>query len=471
MVFPSVTFLFFFLPPFLASYFLVPGVRWKNIVTLGWSLLFYAWSDPDALPVLLGSVALNFYAAIAIDSRDGSARRTALLVAVGINLLVLVVFKYTGFLAGIIGAVTRPLGLTVPAPRIALPLGISFFTFHCISYITDVYRRRFRANRNLKEVALYITLFPQLVAGPIVRYKTVAKQLHGRQHSLRLAETGTRMFIIGLAQKVLIADAVAPLAHAVFDDLAHPSLADAWLGLLGYTLQIYFDFCGYSNMAIGLGLIIGFSLPRNFRLPYASLSVREFWQRWHMSLSSWLRDYLYIPLGGSRGGPRETYRNLMTVFLLCGMWHGASWNFLLWGVWHGTFLIAERLVPRGSVQAPAILRWLYAMLAVMGGWVLFRASDLPRAGTLYASLLGLNGLHDVSIDVHLILQPTLVLPMLAGIVLAVAPRWVNRRMLPSGMLRSGIAQPAADALVFGLLAVALLQVASGTYSPFLYFRF
>ena len=343
MVFSSVTFLFFFLPMFLMVYFATPGIRGKNGVALAGSLLFYAWGEPLAILALLASIAMNTAAALLIDAREGRARAVALTIAVTINLTLLAVFKYAGFFASILDAAAQPFGLTVPMPKISLPLGISFFTFHGLSYVIDVYRRRFAANRDPAEVALYISLFPQLVAGPIVRYKTVARQLRARRHTERLLVAGTRLFIIGLAQKVLIADPVARVAHVVFDQTPAPGMTEAWLGLLSYTVQIYFDFAGYSNMAVGLGFLLGFSLPRNFRLPYTALSISEFWRRWHMSLSSWLRDYLYIPLGGNRGGGWRTWRNLITVFLLCGLWHGASWNFVLWGAWHGGFLVLERL--------------------------------------------------------------------------------------------------------------------------------
>ncbi len=381
MVFSSITFLFYFLPLFLALYFAAPTIPSKNIVALGSSLLFYAWGEPRAIVLLLASIAFNMIAALVIDAREARPRAIALAIAVAVNIAVLAVFKYAGFLAGNLNAVMRPLGLAVPAPNLGLPLGISFFTFHCLSYVIDVYRRRFPANRRLTEVALYIALFPQLVAGPIVRYKTIARQLRWRRHSVFLASVGARIFIIGLAQKVLIADPIAPLVQVIFDDTFGPNMATSWLGLLGYSLQIYFDFAGYSNMAVGLGLIMGFSLPLNFRLPYTAQSISEFWRRWHISLSSWLRDYLYIPLGGSRRGDRRTYVNLVTVFLLCGLWHGASWNFVLWGAWHGAFLIIERLAGINvEIRPPAAARWLYAMLVVTGGWVLFRlvTSGMPR---------------------------------------------------------------------------------------------
>jgi alginate O-acetyltransferase complex protein AlgI len=370
MVFSSITFLFYFLPIFIACYFLTPTVAGKNIVTLIFSLVFYAWGDPRFLSILLFAIVFNYAAAIAIDRRNGPARKSALGVAVAVNLLVLGIFKYSNFVTGNFAALLKPLGWDVVRTNIELPLGLSFFTFHCLSYIIDVYRRRFGANRNPVDVALYISLFPQLVAGPIVRYKTVARQLDARRATLGRASVGARIFIVGLAQKVLVADVVAPLARVAFDQSPHRELAEAWIGLTAYTVQIYFDFAGYSNMAIGLGIVLGFTFPRNFCMPYTSLSITEFWRRWHMSLSSWLRDYLYIPLGGNRGTDLQTYRNLVTVFVLCGAWHGANWTFVLWGVWHGSFLVLERL-GLGSLLAPISvwLRWVYALLAVMGGWV------------------------------------------------------------------------------------------------------
>ena len=352
-------------------------------------LVFYAWGDPRFLAILLFSIAFNYSAAIVIDGKTGSGRKWALAAAVAGNLLVLGIFKYANFVTANVAALMGPLGYEFGKTNIELPLGISFFTFHCLSYIIDVYRRRFRANRDPVDVALYISLFPQLVAGPIVRYKTVARQLDRRRATLGRASVGARIFIVGLAQKVLVADVVAPLVRVAFDQIPHRALAEAWIGLIAYTVQIYFDFAGYSNMAIGLGVVLGFTFPRNFRMPYTSLSITEFWRRWHMSLSSWMRDYLYIPLGGNRGTDLQTYRNLVTVFVLCGVWHGANWTFVLWGVWHGAFLVIERL-GLGSILArvPAWLSWLYALLAVMGGWVLFRAADLPTALDYVASLIG-----------------------------------------------------------------------------------
>ena len=467
MVFSSIPFLFFFLPVFFAAYFASPGIRAKNATALLFSLVFYAWGEPRFVLLLLASIVANFAMALAIDRLDGRARGAMLAVAVAGNLLTLGVFKYANFAVGNLNALLAPWGAHVAAPNITLPLGISFFTFHCLSYVIDVYRRRFRANRNLSEIALYIALFPQLVAGPIVRYRTVARQLHARRHTLDRAWAGMRIVIIGLAQKVLIADQLAPLAEAVFDHVARPSLQESWLGLLAYTLQIYFDFCGYSNMAVGLGICLGFTLPRNFRLPYSTTSITDFWRRWHMSLSSWLRDYLYIPLGGNRGAPWQTWRNLVTVFLLCGLWHGASWNFVLWGAWHGAFLVAERAgLARLLARLPRLLAWAYAMLAVMGGWVLFRAGNLTVARHMYGALLGVHGARGLDFATHMALTPLARLALVAGCILAVAPRWRVRLPMPALA-----AEAAGTAWAFALLLVAAAFVAAGTYSPFLYFRF
>jgi alginate O-acetyltransferase complex protein AlgI len=467
MVFSSIPFLFFFLPLFLAGYFLTPSIRGKNVFTLFCSLLFYGWGEPWFVLVLLASIAFNTLAAVAIDAGTGRARAVGLGVAVAANLLLLGTFKYANFLTANLDVLLRPFGLAMKLPDIPLPLGISFFTFHSLSYVIDVYRRRFRANRDPVQVALYIALFPQLVAGPIVRYKTVARQLRARRHTLWRASGGARIFIVGLAQKVLIADPLAQLVEVVFDHTPHPSMLEAWTGLLAYTIQIYFDFAGYSNMAIGLGLVLGFTFPRNFRLPYSALSITEFWRRWHMSLSAWLRDYLYIPLGGNRGGVLATYRNLLTVFLLCGLWHGASWTFVLWGVWHGGFLVLERLrLARLLAWLPPPARWAYALLAVMGGWVLFRSRSLLDAQAFYGGLAGRHGLTSMSLDLHAALNASTVVPLLAGCGLAVIPRWVRLPSLPPALRSS------ADTVwTFGLLILAMIFVAAGSYSPFLYFRF
>jgi alginate O-acetyltransferase complex protein AlgI len=475
VVFSSPTFLFVFLPLTLALYFAVRGMALKNVVLLVLSLAFYAWGEPVMIAAMLGSIGFNYAAARWIDGQRGRARGAALAASVAVNLAVLIVFKYANFLSanavalfgGLIGGMKRT--------QIALPLGISFFTFHALSYLIDVYRRRFAANRSLREAALYIAFFPQLIAGPIVRYRTIARRLHFRRHSWGRASAGLRMLVIGLAMKVLIADPFAPLADAVFDHasldkIGAPSLPAAWTGALAYTIQIYFDFAGYSNMAIGLGLVFGFSLPRNFRLPYRSRSITEFWRRWHITLSAWFRDYLYIPLGGNRGPPAQTYRNLIVVFLLCGLWHGASWTFVLWGAWHGAFLAVERMgLGKRLKAAPGVVGWAYAFGVVVFGWVLFRAPTLAGATEVWRGMIGLNGMRGLGPDLAKVVAPGQAALALIAFALAIfglrRPRGLK---LPAWPRLYGLVDSGA---VMALLLLCLLAVAGGGYSPFLYYRF
>jgi len=479
VVFSSPSFLFVFLPLAAALYFAVRGMAAKNLVLLLLSLSFYAWGEPVMVLLMLGSIGFNYLAARAIDRREGRARLIALWAAVAVNLLVLAVFKYADFAVGNLDALLRALGVLgagikqgrIALPHIALPLGISFFTFHALSYLIDVYRKRFKANGSLRQIALYIAFFPQLIAGPIVRYRTIARRLAFRRHSWGRASAGLRLVVIGLAMKVLVADPLAPVADAVFDHASAPGLAAAWAGTAAYTLQIYFDFAGYSLMAIGMGVVFGFSLPRNFDLPYRSRSITEFWRRWHMTLSAWFRDYLYIPLGGNRLGPAKTYRNLVVVFLLCGLWHGASWTFVLWGVWHGLFLVLERAgLSRVLQRLPAVVGWAYALSAVMLGWVLFRAPSLHAAEAVWRGLFGLNGAPlALGADLARVWTPGLLALMALGFLLSVFGfEPLRRRRLPGAGRVGGLLDGAA---ICGLLALCVLAVAGGGYSPFLYYRF
>ena len=347
MVFSSIIFLFYFLPMFLLC-FALSG--FSKYVLLGFSLIFYAWGEAIFLPLVLLMIVLNFYIGVAIENGhiSGHARKW-LIVGIVLNLLPLGLFKYGEFLSQTlikligpnIGHVLAPLQQDLA--ELPLPLGISFYTFHSLSYLIDIYRKDVRAERSIRDLAVYISMFPQLIAGPIIRYKTVARELHKPVIEPQRTALGVYVFTIGLAQKVLIANTVAASADAIFAlPFRQLSTQDAWLGIICYTLQIYYDFGGYSNMAIGLGFIIGFTYPINFNYPYISTSMTEFWRRWHISLSSWFRDYLYFPLGGNRISQERTYLNLWIVFLLCGLWHGAAWSFVIWGAVHGFFLVLER---------------------------------------------------------------------------------------------------------------------------------
>lgn len=472
MVFSSIPFLFYFLPLFFGFYGAAPGATAKNLVLLAASLVFYAWGEPWFVLVLTGQIAFNYAAARAIGAAAGRRRRLATTLAVAANLTLLALFKYADFAVATLN-VALPGADPFALPGLALPLGISFFTFHAISYLVDVHRGQVAANRDPLEVAVYIAMFPQLVAGPIIRYHTISRRLGARRMTLGRASAGMRIFIIGLAQKVLIADEVARIAETVFDKVGQPSFVEAWVGLAAYTIQIYFDFLGYSHMAIGLGLALGFAFPRNFRLPYAARSITEFWRRWHISLSQWLRDYLYIPLGGSRGSTIETYRNLWLVFILCGLWHGANWTFVIWGAHHGLFLVLERAgLTRLLDRAPVPFARIYTLLAVMTGWVWFRARDFDHAATFFASLAGRNGGTEMSTSTHIVLNPATLAALVLGIALATVRieiwRAAKQRLRHMAYPAFGVADTVAISLFF---ALSVLSVAAGSYSPFLYFRF
>ena len=489
MVFASPIFLFLFLPLTLAAYFAFPRT-WRNGVLLVASLAFYAWGEARYLPLIVGSVVFNWVLGRAIGgASDTRARKRWLAVAIAGNLAALMVFKYANFAVANVNALAPVLAITpLAVAAIPLPLGISFFTFHAISYVVDVYKRNAQAERNMPRFALYILLFPQLIAGPIIRWRDIAAQLPTRDQRVADFAWGARRFVLGLGKKVLVANTLGQTADAIFGfpagDLTTPL---AWLGLACYTLQIYFDFSGYSDMAIGLMRMFGFRILENFNYPYIARSVREFWRRWHISLSNWFRDYLYVPLGGNRRGERRAYANLVIVFLLCGLWHGASWPFVLWGAWHGAFLVLERagrdsaLRPSGNNARPVsrlishVISHLYALGVVMGGWVLFRCDTLTHAIDYFQALAGLSqgspALHPVAQFLDPLVAFTLVIA--AVFCTPLAPRigaWRDRVAIRPG--------PAATALLgadiawlgfVGITASAFL--AAGTYNPFIYFRF
>ena len=466
MLFSSIVFLFFFLPVFLALYYLLP---WKNTVLLLGSLVFYAWGEPRFVLLLLLSAVLNYGAGLLIARAVAHEPRHArhwLAAGVSANLILLAWFKYAGFLAE---AIRAAVAADFPVPHITLPLGISFFTFQGISYLVDVYRGDVRAQASFLRFATYKALFPQLIAGPIVRYRQIAGEMEQRVVTSERMLAGFQMFALGLAQKVLLANTLALPADRLFDavpaDLSAPT---AWLGLLCYTLQIYYDFCGYSNMAIGLAHMLGFSFPPNFDRPYSACSMTEFWQRWHISLSSWFRDYLYIPLGGNRLGPLRTYFNLGLVFLLCGLWHGAAWTFVIWGCWHGAWLIVERMGLRGALERlprPFAQGWTLAL--VMLGWVWFRAPDLDLALSYFGALAGAStnpGGHPWQAEIASLELVTIAIG-LAG------------ALLPTGMAPGAFVRRYSHGrwryLPLAAVSVALCAcaLASGTYNPFLYYRF
>ncbi len=462
MLFSSIVFLFYFLPLFFALY---ATLRCRNAVLLAGSLIFYAWGEARSLWLLclVGAIAWCAGQAIHAARARGRGHRAILAAGIGAELLLLATFKYAPFLAA---------QFSVPLAAPALPLGISFFTFHAISYVMDIHRRTVPRPATPLQLAVYLSMFPQLVAGPIVRYATIAGEIAQRRATPAGICTGIRLLIIGLAQKTLLADTLARPADTIFALPAQSLDAQtAWFGAACYMLQIYLDFAGYSLMAIGLARMMGLTLPTNFRHPYVSQSLTEFWRRWHISLSSWFRDYLYIPLGGNRHGRGRTLLNLWIVFLLCGLWHGAAWSFVLWGAWHGGFLVLER-AGLGSALARAWrpLRHGYALLAVLLGWVLFRAADLRHAGAMLRAMAGAGSPSQPGFGQY---APASVLAALA-VGAAISVPWggmrdrLRDRLAWTGPLLTSTA--AAGSLAM-LLILCAADLATGTYRPFIYFRF
>ena len=491
MLFTEPTFLFVFLPLLLALY-AWPWGSARNALLLVASIAFYATGGGTFTWLMLGSIAVNYLAALRIDRLgrvgDTPAAARVLRLTVAANLLVLGVFKYAGFVVANLNGLLGVAGLApLAVPAIALPIGISFFTFHAISYVVDVKRGDAVAQKGPVDAALYLLLFPQLIAGPIIRYRDIAAQLATRAVARADLAYGARRFIVGLAKKMLVANIVAgPADHIFALPAAQLSAPLAWLAVVCYTLQIYFDFSGYSDMAIGLGRLFGFRFPENFRYPYAAASVQDFWRRWHISLSSWFRDYVYVPLGGNRGSPGRTHLNLVTVFFLCGLWHGASWTFVAWGLFHGAFLVVERLRAAAAtdVPTPGLARraagHVYALAVVMVGWVLFRADTLSGASAMLGALVGLGEGAATAYAPAWYLTPELLLAMGAGVIGATpALPWLARRLLRTAGGAAGNTAPtlpwapsAAASVGLALLLVASIMLsAARTYSPFIYFRF
>ncbi|MBU1004061.1 MAG: MBOAT family protein [Proteobacteria bacterium] len=483
MVFSSSAFLFFFLPLVLLGYFLLPG-RLKNLFLLLASLVFYAWGEVFYVLVMLASIGVNYGSGLLL-ARAGSprGRRLVLGAAVAFNLGLLGWFKYGGFVVENLSAALTLGGLeALPALQLHLPIGISFFTFQAMSYVIDLYRGEAEVQRNPVNLALYISLFPQLIAGPIVRYHDVAAQLRQRHVTLDGFAEGVRRFIIGLGKKMLLANTLGEVADQIMavapGDLSAPV---AWLGISCYALQIYFDFSGYSDMAIGLGRMFGFHFLENFNFPYVATSMRGFWQRWHISLSTWFRDYLYIPLGGSRVAPWRVMLNLWIVFLLCGLWHGASWNFVLWGALHGLFLALERT--RFGLWLERCwrpVRHLYVLGVVLVAWVFFRVETLPEALDYLWTMTGLGGVTAKTMAAGTYLPLEKKLMLVAGIALAVpwAPglAWLRERLgrrCPVLLHTPPLwgTETIQTLALMGVLFLSLLHVASATYNPFIYFRF
>ena len=470
MVFSSLTFLFLFLPVTLLIYYIVPG-RFKNAVALIASIFFYAWGEPVYVFLMILSILFNYFSGIDIENNSdvqGLARRK-LVFAVVVNVLILTFFKYYGFIIDTFNAI---MPFDIQFRELPLPIGISFYTFQAISYIVDVYRKKAEAQHNIINFALYISMFPQLIAGPIVRYEDIARQINAREHSADKFGEGVTYFIIGLGKKVILANTLG----AVFEHINEMSIGSfsvltAWVGVICFAFHIYFDFSGYSDMAVGLGKMLGFNLKKNFDYPYVSKSITEFWRRWHISLSTWFKEYVYIPLGGNRGDISFQIRNLMVVWALTGIWHGGAWNFVFWGVYYGVILCLEKFVWGQKLKTlPSFVQHIYALVIIMIGWVFFFSDSIGYGFSYIGVMLGIGASGFID-KMGLFLIVTNWMLLLSAFLGSSKRGYLLIKSLYIGF-DSEKAMSIASVVVYGLIfLVTLTFLVTESYNPFLYFRF
>ena len=461
MLFSGIPFLFYFLPVVLILYFFVPD-RGKNALLLIASLLFYAWGEPKNVLLMLVTIAVFYGCGLGVGKcRSRGFQKLWLIVSIVFGVGLLALFKYADFFIANVHALT---GLGIPLLKLALPVGISFYTFQCVSYTVDVYRGRAQAQESLIDFGAYVALFPQLIAGPIVRYVDVERELKSRSTTWEDAAYGLRRFLVGLGKKVVLANSLGQFVEA-FRDSGEQSVLFYWLYAIAFTFQIYFDFSGYSDMAIGLGRVFGFHFPENFNYPYLSASVAEFWRRWHMTLGGWFRDYVYIPLGGNRVSRSRWVFNILLVWMLTGLWHGAAWNFALWGLLYAAALLAEKWVP-ALRKLPKALRHGYVLLIVVLGFVLFNGTDMAQVGADFGGLFGLRGLPLVTGETLYFLRSYGVLFVIAILGATPLVKKVCERFSGNHVL--AVLEPLA---LVGLLLVCTAYLVDGSFNPFLYFRF
>lgn len=475
MVFSSFVFLLVFLPVILLIYYIAQE-RYRNLVLFIASLIFYAWGEPKYVLIMLFSTVFDYTNGRLIahfkERNQQSKAKLVLIIDLCGNLGILGFFKYTDFLIGSINSVT---GAGIGLLHIALPIGISFYTFQTMSYTIDVYRGIVPAQKNILNFGTYVVLFPQLIAGPIVQYKTIAQELEARKVTAESFGKGAYRFTVGLAKKVILANQAGSLWDAI-SATGNLSTASAWLGAIAYTFQIYFDFSGYSDMAIGLGEMFGFHFLENFNHPYMADSITDFWRRWHISLSSWFREYVYIPLGGNRRGMKLQLRNIFIVWMLTGLWHGASWNFVLWGVYYGILLMIEKLYLLKELEkSPAWFRHVYSMLLVIIGWTIFAQTDFAKLGTYLKAMFGI-GVKVVNSDFYYYLSCNAVLLIVLIICSIDHSSWMRRFRFTQGFVRGEVAKSSNDTLYHAVVMVILFVVSfaflvGDSYNPFLYFRF
>ena len=467
MLFSSMTFIFIFLPVVLAAYYLMRPA-YRNTILLAASLFFYAWGEPRYLLIMLLTITINYFGALLV----GSVRKYAklfLVLSILANLGILIYFKYTNFIFENINALFRG---TLDPIRVIMPIGISFYTFQAMSYLIDVYRKECNVQKNFYDLMLYIVLFPQMIAGPIVKYHDVEQQIHSRETTLEDFSAGLRRFIVGLAKKVLIANAMGAVVERIFGlDTTTFSTPIAWLGAVAYSFQLYYDFSGYSDMAIGLGRMFGFRFLENFNYPYISSSITEFWRRWHISLSTWFKEYLYIPLGGNQCGNFRTYFNLFVVFLATGIWHGASWNFVLWGLWHGFFLILEKLFGWNKKECGIVgkvIRHLYTIVVFIIGWVMFRADTMSYASKYICRLFGIGEYQSYQYWHYYITNAEIIIMVIA--LVCAFPLFRNITAVPAGRF-APVKKILLNAWLLVLFVLSTASIADATFNPFIYFRF
>ena len=465
MVFSSAVFLFAFLPVVFILHTVIRNTTARNVLLIVASLIFYAWGEPVYVVLLLASILINY-----LLGRFVWGRKPVLVAAVIVNLAFLIVFKYAGFIVQSINAIPF---ISLKEPKISMPIGISFYTFQAMSYVIDTYRDERKRPGSFLDVMLYVCLFPQLVAGPIVKYNSVREQLQDRQVSAEGTASGIQRFIVGLSKKMLIANVMAVAADRMFAlDIAQLDMASAWVGAVCYMLQIYFDFSGYSDMAVGMGKMFGFSFPENFDYPYTACSIRQFWKKWHISLTSWFREYLYFPLGGNRKGRARTLFNRFFVFLCTGIWHGADWTFVVWGIYHGvltmleTVLVKDKNAGKAADSAKPVIRVLghiYTLLAVMIGFVIFRADSMSQAVHFIASMFSFGATAVGTMTAVSVMSPLFIITL---IIAAVACTPVLR-MLP----KNAVTRLLGMVLTIILYMLCIMEIAAGSYNPFIYFRF
>lgn len=478
MVFASAVFLFLFFPITLIGYYMIPK-KYKNLWLFVASFCFYAWGGVQYAGLILLSTIVNFVIGRLIGEKDKveqSKRKTYLTIGIIYNLSILFYFKYFNFfienLEGVFELLNKE--FHIKNPKIILPIGISFFTFQIISYIVDVYREEVKPQDSLLKLGLYIMLFPQLIAGPIVRYVDVEKEIDKRHTNILDIRAGLERFIIGLGKKVLIANILGSMADAAFRYPNQLSMPMAWLGIICYSLQLYYDFSAYSDMAIGLGKLFGFNFMENFNYPYKSTSIREFWRRWHISLSSWFKDYLYIALGGNRKGKAKTYRNLFIVFFVTGLWHGAAWNFIIWGLFHGLFSILERRgFGKRLEKLPRYIQHIYTMIVVMIGWVFFRADDIGEAFSYIKCMFSFDFEKWTRIFLYITPQNVLVLLVAITFSTGLYP-YIRNKARQYVSQKEGLYLPlrlGGDIYLLFILLVSILFIVGSSFNPFIYFRF